>query len=215
MLTSLCSNLVIGVTTLLMALAPAYAPTPQSAALRIVYSSHGSKVVIVRTNIVGPYATVLVHGGYLEGSPAGDAALLFKHFSFGWQGLESLEFRCRLDSQVLSPQARRQLMRGMPVPIDKPACRRRNLVDVGSPAAIDALRSGRDEAFVSAVIIAGNLALVDLYGGENLLQKHGNRWLVVAAGGGLLDVSQLREHGVPKASWHLFGIDEPKSALRD
>jgi hypothetical protein len=206
----------IGVAALLMVIVTLHSSTPQAAARRVVYSSHGSKVVIVRTNIVGPYATVLIHGGYMEGSPAGDAALLFKHFSFGWQGLESLEFRCRLDSQVTSPTERPELMRGMPAPIDRSACGSRNLVDFGSPAGIDAIRRSRDEAFVPAVIVSGNFALVGWYGGgggEDLLQKRGNRWHVVADGGGLLDVSQLRERGVPKASWRLFGIDEAKSAL--
>ncbi len=199
-----------------MAVLAAYAPTPQVAAQRIVYSFHGSKVVIVRTNIVGPYATVLVRGGYLEGSPAGDAGLLFKHFSFGWQGLESLNFRCRLTSQVNSPKARVGLMRGMPAPVDQSACGRKNLVDAGSRAAIEAIRRSRDEPFVPAVIIAGNFALVDWYGaggGENLLKKRGNRWQLLAGGGGLLDATQMRKYGVPKTSSALFGIDEAKSAL--
>lgn len=167
------------------------------------------------TNVVGPYATVLVNGGYMEGSPADGAALLFKHFSFGWQGLESLAFRCRLDSQVTSPEARRQLMRGMPAPVDRPACGRRNLVDAGSLADIDAIRRSRaDEQFVPAVIISGNFALVGSYEGEDLLRNRGNHWHLLADGGGILDESQMREYGVPRASWRLFGIEEATSPLR-
>jgi len=203
------------VTTMLLAVVAAFGQSPQAAAKHVVYSSNGSRVVIVRTNVAWPYATVLVHGGYMEGSPADDAALLFKHFSFGWQGLESLDFRCRLTSQVPSPQARTQLMRGMPAPRDRSACGNRNLVDAGPPAAIEAIRKSRDEPLVPAVIISGNFALVAWYGaggGQNLLEKRAERWYLLADGGGLIDDAEMRAYGVPQAARCLFGSHDAKCA---
>jgi hypothetical protein len=201
---------------MLLAASPAYAPTPQAAARRIVYSNNGSKIVIVRTNIVGPYATVLVHGGYMEGSRVDDAALLFKHFSFGWQGLESLNFRCLLDGQVTSPETRAQLMRGMPAPSEEHACGNRELVDVGAPAQIETLRREQFAPFVSSVVISGKYAMVQWYGaggGQQLLQKQAGRWQRLIGGGGALGVTEMRKYGIPHAAWCAFGIFDAKCGL--
>ncbi len=79
--------------------APSHAPTPEGAARAAVYEA-STAIRVVRVNVAGNFATVLMSGAMIEGSPE-DAPILLGKFPFGWQALESLDFTCRLRSHSL------------------------------------------------------------------------------------------------------------------
>ena len=91
-----------------------YGDTPQTAVLTAVYAPAGKTVIITRTNIVGRYATVRLRGALIAGGSADHAAILLEHFSFGWQPIESLDFRGRLDGHAIPAANKVRLMDGMP-----------------------------------------------------------------------------------------------------
>ncbi len=146
-----------------------------------------------------------------------DAAFLIKHFSFGWQGIESLDFRCRLDSQVSSAQSRAQLLRGMPKPLSEASCRYEPPADFGPRADIEAIRQLQDLPLVPSVTVSGQYAIARWYGaggGETLYRKTGGRWHALAGGGGALSVTEMWKYGVPPTAWCSLHVYRAKCAVR-
>jgi len=188
--------------TALVAISMLQAATPQQAALQAV--GFGAKVpaAVKRVNVVGRYAAVLTNGGVMEGSKVTDP-ILVERFSFGWQPVDMLNFRCRLDSHGLGASTNAQLMRGMPKPQDDRPCRgvRR---DAGPQADVESVRRLIRGPLVPAVAVSGNWALGDWYGaggGEQLYRKHNGRWTFLTGGGGALGVDEMLEHRVPRTDW--------------
>jgi len=157
--------------------------------------------------VVGRWATVLIAGGYMEGSLV-TSPILVEHFSFGWQALELLNFRSRLDAHQLAGETQASLMRGMPkMTNDLPcrgACR-----DSGSQRDIDAVRIQIRGPLVPAVVVSGDYALGQWYGGgggETLFKKDGEIWHQLTHGGGAMSTYQMKEYHVPKSAWCPFGV---------
>jgi hypothetical protein len=186
---------------LLSALAP-HAATPQAAAVGVVSFAAKTPPSVLRVNTVGRYAVVLTSGGKMEGASV-TAPILVQRFSFGWQAVDVLNFRCRLDSHGLGPRVNALLMRGMPRPQDERACG--DVVRDSGPAAdVQAVRRLMRGPLVPAVAVYQDWALGHWYGaggGETLYHKHGGRWTFVAGGGGAMSVAEMRRYGVPRAGW--------------
>jgi hypothetical protein len=183
-----------------------YAATPQDAAINALYFRSQKSAAVVRVNRSGEYAAVLVSGGRLEGSLV-DAPILVRHFSFGWQALDLLNFGCRLDSHALEPQVETALMHGMPKPTNDRPCR--GLKDTGLPTEIEAVRQLMRGPLVPYVVVSGNWAIGEWYGGgggESLYQKRNGEWVLVESSGGAMGVSNARTYGVPQSDWCNFGI---------
>lgn len=190
-------------------LAPVYAPTPQAAALRVL----GGTGHVARTNVVGDFATVLVPDGEMEGSRTNDAALLLQRFSFGWQAIESLNVRCRLDDHVTDPAAQHALLAGMPTPQREQACAPGSARDVGPQDEVATIRQLVQGPLVPTVRVVGRYALGGWYGGGGgvtLFRRDPDGWHVVMGGGGAMDADDLRQHGVPPASVCALLLECPK-----
>lgn len=186
----------------------AFAATPQQAALRAVASPR-QHAIVERVNIAGPYAAVLTSGGTMEGAPV-RSAILVKHFAFGWQALELLNFGCRLQTHITSAAAQRTLMSGMPPVQNERACAGESH-DGGSVADVEAVRRLMRGPLVPSVVVSGRWALGDWYGaggGETLFHHVGSVWRFVAGGGGLMEMRQMREYHVPRAAWCVFRIHD-------
>lgn len=187
-----------------------YAATPQDAAMNAVYLDSKSSAAVLRVNTSGAYAAVLLKGARVEGTVV-DAPILVRRFSFGWQALDLLNVRCRLDSHALGARVESALMRGMPKPADDRPCH--GLKDSGPAAEVDAVRYLMRGPFVPYVVVAGDWAIGAWYGaggGESLyrytsLDKR-TGWGVVASGGGALSTADMRSYGVPVSDWCTFGI---------
>jgi len=185
----------------------AYAGTPQAAALGALYSDPQKPAIVKRVNIAGKYAGVLTSGGRMEGSLV-TAAILVRRFSFGWQALDLLNFRCRLESHHLSDDVEARLMQGMPQPQDDRPCRGLPH-DVGPDADVEAVRRLMRGPFVPYVAASGEWAMGGWYGaggGESLYRKRGGHWNLVESGGGAMGVDYMRKFGVPQSDWCEFGI---------
>ena len=189
-----------------------FAATPQQAALRAV-AVPPVKAVVQRVNIAGPYAAVLTRGGMMEGAPV-TVPILVKHFSFGWQPIEFLNFRCRLDTQVHSAAMRRSLMIGMPALQDDRPCTGYT-TDTGGAADISAVRRLMHGPLVNSVAVSGDWALGNWYGaggGQWLFHKTRGIWRSIAGGGGAMGVHEMTEYGVPRSAWCAFAIHDAHCA---
>lgn len=193
--------------TTLIAVSLLHAATPQQAALRALSFSVKAPPAVRRVNVAGRYAAVLASGAKMEGSSV-TAPILVERFSFGWQPLDLLNFRCRLDSHELAPGLKAQLMRGMPKPHDDRPCRSERR-DSGPQADVESVRRLMNGPLVPAVAVSGNWAIGDWYGaggGERLYRRFGGRWTFVAGGGGALGVGEMREYRVPRADWRKLEV---------
>ncbi len=152
---------------------------------------------VIRVNVAGRYATVLISGGKMEGSFV-DAPILVEHFSFGWQALTLVNDGCDLPQGGPSSQTA-ILLRGMPrLPTYRGACLR--LYDFGPIADVEAIRERLRGPLVPYVVVQGAFALGDWYGaggGQNLYHRENGNWTRIAGGGGAMNVSELRRLGVP------------------
>lgn len=194
-------------TVLAVVILQAYAATPQRAAVGAMYVDPKSPVVVRRVNVVGPYAVVLTSGGRIEGELVTNA-ILVERFTFGWQPLDLLNARCRLQSHKLGQAVDASLMRGMPSPEDGESCQG-YLRDAGPSSEVEAVRRLMSGPLVPYVIVAGNWAKGSWYGaggGESLYQKRDGGWRLVESGGGAMGVDYMRKYGVPQADWCKFGI---------
>lgn len=203
MLTAVLAATVIAATAVVEK--PSYAPTPQ----RAVVQTFGPAVRVIRTNVVGRYATVASRGAVIEGEPLTDAILL-EHFEFGWQPLEILNVRCRLDTHALSADVNRRLMTGMPPPQAEPLCSGATR-DVGPADAVAAIRMQMRGPFVPAVAVAGRFAIGSWYGaggGESLFGRDAGGWVRLTDGGGAMDADIMRQNGVPRNAWCTLGISD-------
>ncbi len=182
-------------------------PTPQAGALKVVGFGLKKPATIVRINVVGRYAAVLTRGGVMESWHV-TAPVLLERFSFGWQPLDVLNFRCRLDLHELGSGVSRLLMQDMPEPSDDRPCRGIG-ADAGAPADVVAVRKLMRGPLVPYVVVVGNWAMGGWYGaggGESLYQRLGHTWRIVVSVGGAMGVDEMRRYGVPNAAWCKFGI---------
>ncbi|MDE2482702.1 MAG: hypothetical protein KGN02_10975 [bacterium] len=194
--------------------AQSYAPTPQAAALAAMRHT-AAPASVQRTNVVGRYATVLTKGGRMEGATV-TSPLLLERFAFGWQPLELLNFRCRIDAHALGASVDERLMRGMPRAHDDRPCGTRGMLrDAGPAREVEAVRAIMRGPLVPAVVVVGTWALGDWYGaggGESLYRKSDGAWHLVTGGGGAMSVFDMRKYGVPASAWCAFGIYDARCA---
>ncbi len=181
-----------------------YAATPVQAAMAAVAAKPRD---VVRVNVRGKFATVLFRGGYLEGAPP-HAPILLEKFAFGWQPLESLDFRCRLDVHVSSPKDRRALMEAMPAPQPDKSANDCDPRDAGSGNGLisdqDAIRMQMQGPLVPYVAVARPYALADWYGaggGQALFRWNAHGWRLIRSVGGALGADDMVQYGVPKQYW--------------
>jgi hypothetical protein len=198
------------VTLLAVFTAANYAATPENAAMNALYIGPNGTAAIARVNRSGAYAAVLVKGARMEGVLV-DAPVLVQRFSFGWQPIDVLNFRCRLEAHDLGLQVETTLMEGMPKPVDDRPCH--GLRDTGPSAKVEAVRYLMRGPLVPYVVVAGDWAIGSWYGaggGETLYRYQSldkrTGWGVIASGGGALDTSDMRAFGVPPSDWCKFGI---------
>jgi hypothetical protein len=187
---------------------PSYAATPQQAALDAVYASRSA--VVVRTNVVGRFATVLLRGAKLEGAPV-DEPILLERFSFGWQPLDIVNFPCRLLTHAIPPRDTQRLMLGMPRLRTQPPGRVCNEDDndVGPAPQTEAVRRLMQGPLTPTVVVAGDYALGQWYGaggGQSLFVLRAGSWHRLTGGGGALGVSEMRRYHVPQSAWCTFRI---------
>ncbi len=146
----------------------------------------------------------------MDGSAVAEP-ILVQHFSFGWQPLDILNFRCSLDSHALGAHANAILMHGMPEPKDDRPCR--DLQDTGPRVQVQAIRRLMRGPLVPHVAGSGHWAMGSWYGGgggESLFRRRNGRWLQVASGGGAMGAAGMRLYGVPQSVWCKFGIYDAK-----
>jgi len=195
----------------LLAAAISYAQTPESAAIHALYAAKDAKLVVERSNVVGRYGAVLIRGGLMEGSPV-TSPILVEHFSFGWQALELLNFQCRLDAHAIGAKDTTDLMRGFPKPRDDRPCKGM-LKDAGSQKDVDAIRKQMRGPLTPSVVVSGEFALGQWYGGgggDSLFKKRNGHWGLVTSGGGAMGVHEMRQFNVPRSAWCPFGIWDAK-----
>jgi len=152
-----------------------YAATPQDAAIGALYFASKKSAVVVRVNRSGPYATVLLRGGRMEGEFVNEP-ILVQQFPFGWQPLDLVNFRCRIDSHALEPQVEAALMRGPLVP---------SVVVSGNWPIGEWYGGG---------------------GGSSLYKQRDGKWELVMSDGGAMAVEDVQHYGVPQSDWCKFGI---------
>lgn len=184
-----------------------YSSTPQGAAMQALYFGSGKPRVVKRLNLIGPWAAVLTSGGVMESNPV-TSPILVRHFSFGWQALALLNFRCNLDAQALGARVDAALMAGMPVPHDDRPCKGA-LRDAGPSEQIEAVRRLMLGPLIPSVVVSGEWAIGEWYGaggGRDLFRLRGGTWVLTADGGGAMGVAEMRTHGVPESDWCKFGI---------
>ncbi len=193
-----------------------YGATPEAAALTTFGAPQGTRIVIVRSNVVGRFATVLMPAAIIAGSHA-SAPILFERFAFGWQALESLDFRCRLDGHGISPAAQVALIAGMPKPQDYPACGTGPNGDAGPRDDIVTIRLRERRFLIPSVRVFGDYALADWYaggGGEHLYQRAGRAWHLIAGRGGALGVDEMIALGVPRRAMCPLGVYDAHCSKR-
>ncbi len=160
----------------------------------------GSHVTVVRTNVVGDYATVYVKGGKMESHPV-DNVLLFERFPFGWQALDFLNSTAILAARGLSPVTTRALLRGMPsIALIHDTCSARDHHDTGPIADVASIRRLRSAGnFVPFVVVAGKYALAS-WGppgsGTAIFAKRHGTWSMIANGGGDRGNDALKRYGI-------------------
>ncbi len=187
-----------------------FAATPQSAAIGAQYVDPQKPPVVKRVNFAGRYAAVLTSGGRIEGELNNDP-ILVERFSFGWQALEVLNFRCSLESHNLGRDAGGALMRGMPPMEDDRPCRG-ILKDAGPRDEIESVRRLMRGPLVPYVVVSGNWAMGGWYGGgggESLYRKRDGHWQLVISDGGAMGADDMKKYGVPKSARCAFGICNP------
>ncbi len=204
----------IGLAAIVLAAATApraYAVTPMQAARQALFVPKNQHVSVVRTNVSGRYAVVLLRRATMEGSPI-QAPFLIERFAFGWQPLVLLNFQCGLDVYGLSAATTAALMRGMPQPKnDRPCSSVFN--DAGPAADVTAVRALMRGPFVPSVAVSHDYALGNWYGaggGETLYAKRGGRWRRIAGDGGAMGVEEMKKYGVPRTAWCALDIYNAK-----
>lgn len=183
---------------MLFAMIAFHGATPQDAAIHAV-NAEKSAPIVLRTNIVGEYATVLTSGGRMEGSTV-SVPILVKRFSFGWQALDVLDTRCALNTNRLEASTIDRLMRGMPR-VNNTRCD--GLRDAGSANEVARVRMLMRGPLVPYVVIAGDWAIGEWYGaggGQSLYRRHRGEWQIVTTGGGAMNASEMRKFGVPRSA---------------
>jgi len=198
----------VSIAAILIALAsPMHHPaTPVEAALSAVYAGP-SHIRVVRVNVAGSYATVLLQGAMMEGQTQ-TSPILVERFPFGWQAVDALTVRCRLTSRHLGASTEKRLLRSMPSPSNQPACWGETR-DAGPAVDVLALRRQATELLVPSVRVSGRYGVVDWYGsggGQTLYQKTNGQWHLIQGGGGVLDIATLRAHQVPENAWCTLAI---------
>jgi len=176
---------------------PTIATTPQVTATNSVGGT------VVRTNVVGSYAVVLIHGGQYE-SPPEDLMILTEHFLSGWQSIAIVYDDCDFTRLIGNAATRAALLRDMlPTHHGPEPCRAvpGGEHDIGSATDIAAIRSLELAALVPSVVVVDPYALGQWAGGgggPHLFEKTNGRWNLVAGTGGEADAEWLASKGVPE-----------------
>lgn len=192
--------------------------TPQMAALSALYPLPGKAMIVKRINTAGDCAAVLIRGGMMEGGLVNDP-ILVRRYSFGWQALEALNFRCRLTGHNLGRGVETALMRGMPKMIDDRPCYI-PATDSGDVADVESIRRVLGGPLRPLVIIAGDYAMGQWYGaggGDTIYRRTKQSWRRIAGGGGGHNEADLRALGVPKSARCAFlstRLSEPRCSKR-
>jgi hypothetical protein len=199
----------------LLAIAALYnfAPTPQNAAISALYADPKRPPVVRRVNVVGHYAAVLTSGGRIEGDLVNEP-ILVEHFSFGWQALDLLGLRCRLEARELGRNVDAALMAGMPRPKDDRPCHG-YFRDSGPREDVENVRGLMRGPLVPYILVFGDWAIGEWYGaggGESLYRKREDRWHLVLSDGGAMGVDDMRKYGVPQPAWCKLGIFDARCA---
>jgi hypothetical protein len=188
-----------------------FAATPQNAAIFALYAEPRNPPVVRRVNVVGHYAEVLTSGGRIEGELVNEP-ILVEHFSFGWQALDVVDLRCRLEAHELGRTVDAALMAGMPRPKDDGPCHG-YFRDSGPREDVENVRVLMRGPLVPYVLVSGNWAIGEWYGGgggESLYRKRGDRWHLVRSDGGAMGTDDMRKYGVPQTAWCKLGIFDAK-----
>ena len=160
----------------------AYATTAQGAALGAVHVDPKHPAIVERVNVAGVYGVVLTKGARMEGDPV-TFAILVERFSFGWQAVDALDSYCSFKAYRLSRSTEDALMRGMPKPKDDRPCRPTLLKDAGPRPDVAAVRRMMRGPLVPYVVVSGNWAMGEWYGGgggQSLFEKP--RWPLASRG---------------------------------
>jgi hypothetical protein len=155
-----------------------YATTATGAALRAVYAS-GARVRVERINSAGRFATVMLGNALMEGTPVTEP-ILVEHFSFGWQALEVLNFRCRLSRHPITSRAAVVLLEGVPAPPAAGRCDGPGS-DVGPQALVEALRRLSPGPLTPYALVRGSLGVIGWYGaggGQDVFLLHDRAWVL-------------------------------------
>ena len=204
----------LGVLGLVLAAAIAfnYAATPSAAAIQAVRYPGRAAASVARVNVVGSYATVLLHGAVVEGAPFSDAILLQK-FYFGWQPLDAVDSRCALTMRRIDRKSASFLMRGMPALNDQPSCKGGYGTDYGPLREVEAVRKIARGPFIPFVAVYRDWAKSDWYGaggGEHYYRLRHGTWRPAFGGGGAYSTEDLSRYGVPRAAWCPFEVYDAK-----
>lgn len=186
-------------------------PTPQQAAIAVGDIGLKKPPVVTRINLVGAYAMVLTRGAAVEGHSV-TSPILVERFSFGWQALEIVNFRCSLDVHALGAHVDARLMQSMPTPQDDRPCRGL-YKDAGPRTDVLAVRKKMRGPLIPSVVVSGDWALGEWYGGgggQSLYRKRNEAWALVTSVGGAMGIAEMLHYGVPRSAWCAFGIYDAK-----
>jgi hypothetical protein len=184
-----------------------FASTPQDEVVKVF------GVRVLRTNVVGRFAVVLVAAN-AQRDIAPNQAFLLERFSFGWQLLDEV-YSC-MNWRDVSNDDQRQLMLQVPRPANQ-KCGPPESVDAGTRGDIESVRQLMYGPFVPSVQVSRNYA----YGiwssleseGCELFRRVGNEWSVLESchGGPLQGVCSL---GIPQNTLRALALGECQDEVR-
>ncbi len=189
--------------------AGSFASTPQDEIVR----AFGARVL--RTNVAGRYAMVLIAADAQRGM-ATSRAFLLQRFSFGWQGLFvwPAPGYCILNGRGISPDDQQRLMLGMPKRASNDKCLAPELIDAGPRGDVESVRQMMDGQLVPFVKVSGNYAYGQKMGGGDdaddgckLFRREANGWRLLVSCHGGLDSQAVCRLGVPQNTLRALSIE--------
>ena len=187
-----------------------FASTPTRAVLQR-FTSADRPATVIRSNVAGHYATVLLRDGIVEGSPLTEAVLV-ERFAFGGQPLTIVDTPCVFAKRDIGPEIVVRLTHGMP-PVSKSGpCARDDRRDAGSTADVEAVRRLMIGPLVPWVSVSGAYAAGHWYGaggGGQIFRRAANGWTPIGGSGGSTGFEDLRHIGVPARDACRLGFTSP------